>query len=339
MIAPTCPHCGKPVDQGRHVKIGSGGGQDEYGSRYVEMRWRCDEVLCSECGAPAYYRATQPHSDRFFCTHACANEHALRKTFRFSLKTLAGAMAVLALLLLSGCASLTHEPGTPSGGPYCIQRGGDPEPACYPTEAARSEAWHRREAEARQAWTAEHPKESRAIAAEQAQARDDFEARQRRQREESDADAAARATVEEERTAERAADAEARQAEAIRIDLARQRTADPAYAVPALSALLCREQARETEFRDDLQRQARIQAISGVVAKRERSSLAAGLVDAQDRAYRLRTRLRTIGGGSSLPCASVAPLLACRAGDEFACRSEPSARDKVDVLREFEREQ
>ena len=43
MIAPTCPHCGKPVDQGRHIKIGTGGGQDESGSSYVETRWRCDE--------------------------------------------------------------------------------------------------------------------------------------------------------------------------------------------------------------------------------------------------------------------------------------------------------
>jgi hypothetical protein len=86
MIAPTCPHCGKPVDQGRHTKIGSGGGQDESGARYVETRWRCEEstpTKCAGCGGIAHYRAT-PQKDLFFCTYACASDYAEKKAVRFS---------------------------------------------------------------------------------------------------------------------------------------------------------------------------------------------------------------------------------------------------------------
>jgi hypothetical protein len=165
--ASPCPHCGKPVDQGRHTKIGSGGGQDESGSRYVEARYRCDEVFCCNCAAPAYLRAT-PLADLFFCTHACANDYAVRKTVRFSLKTLAGGLALLAMLL-PGCAALSREPGSPYGGAYCTQRGGDPEPACYPTETERSAAWHQREAEGRKAWDTEHPAEVQARETERRQ--------------------------------------------------------------------------------------------------------------------------------------------------------------------------
>lgn len=56
------------------------------------------------------------------------------------------------------------------------------------------------------------------------------------------------------------------------------------------------------------------------------------------RLLRLRAML-AVGAAQPLPCAAVASLLACRAGDEMACRSEPVARDSVDVLREVEREQ
>lgn len=241
-----------------------------------------------------------------------------------------------ALALLPGCAALTHEPGTPYGGAYCTQRGGDPEPACYPSEAERAAAWREREAEGRLAWAAAHPEETKALAEERARATSDFEARQRAQAQEADGLAAARVQDDSDRAAARAAEAAAREAEAARLELARQRTTDPAYAIPALSALICQQQAREAEFRADLKREARISAISGVIDKRSRSSLAAGVVDAQDRAAKLRQRLHAVGA-APLPCVAVAPLLACRVREE-ACRSDPSARDQVDVLREIERQ-
>jgi hypothetical protein len=253
-------------------------------------------------------------------------------------QTFRSALASLLALLLTGCASLTHEPGTPYGGAYCTQRGGDPEPACYPSEADRSAAWHQREAEGRKAWAAEHPAEARAEAAERAHLASDFQARQRAEVQVTADLAAARVQEADDREAARAAEDQARQAEAARLELACQRTADPTYAIPALSALLCQQQAREAEFRADLQREARITAISGVVDKRSRSSLAAGVVDAQDRSGRLRQRLRAVGVTQPLPCAAIATLLACRAGDELACRSDPSARGVVDVLQQIERE-
>jgi hypothetical protein len=239
--------------------------------------------------------------------------------------------------LLTGCASLTHEAGTPYGGAYCTQRGGDPEPACYPSEAERSAAWHQRETEGRQAWAAEHPEEAQTEADERARIASDFQARQRIQAQAEADQAAARVQDARDRADARATENEARAAEATRLELARQRTAEPAYAVPALSALLCQQQDREASFRRDLQREARITAISGVIDRKSRSSLAAGVVDAQDRTAALRQRLRAVGG-QPLPCAAVAPLLACRTGDEMACRAEPRARDKVDVLRQIETE-
>jgi hypothetical protein len=242
----------------------------------------------------------------------------------------------LAIALLTGCAALSHEPGTPYGGAYCNQRGGDPEPACYPSEAERAAAWRLRETEGRRAWAAEYPQEAREMAEERARADLDFEASKLAQAQEAADLAAARVQADQDRAAARAADAAARDAEAARLELARQRVAEPAYAVPALSALLCREKVREAEFRADLQREARITTISGVVNKGARSSLAVGVVDAQDRAARLRGQLRAVGASQPLPCAAVAPLLACRAREE-ACRSDPSARDQTDVLLEIER--
>jgi colicin import membrane protein len=244
---------------------------------------------------------------------------------------------LIAVLLLPSCAALSHEPGTPYGGAYCSQRGGDPEPACYPSEAERAAAWRQREAEGRRAWAAEHPAEARAAAEERARATTDFDAGQRDQAREAADLAAARVQADHDRAAARAAAAAARDAEASRLDLARQRTADPAFAVPALSALLCRQKAREAEFRSDLQREARITTISGVVNKAARSSLAAGVVDAQDRAAKLRQRLRAVGNAQPLPCAAVAPLLVCRAHEE-ACRADTSTRDVLDVMREIERD-
>lgn len=238
-------------------------------------------------------------------------------------------------LLLPACASLTQEPGTPYGGAYCTQRGGDPEAACYPSEAERAAAWRQREAEGRLAWAAAHPEEARALAAERARIAADFEAQQRAQAQAETDQATARVREAEDRAAARAADQQTREDAAARLELARQRTADPTYAGPALSALLCQQQAREAEFRADLKRETRISAISGVIDKRSRSSLAAGVVDAEDRSARLQERLRAVGA-ATLPCAAVAPLLACRAGNELACR-EPGARDQVDVLREIER--
>lgn len=132
-----------------------------------------------------------------------------------------------ALALLAGCASLTHEPGTPYGGAYCTQRGGDPEPACYPSEAERAAAWREREAEGRRAWAAARPEEAKALAEERARATSDFEARQRAQAQEADDLAAARVQADDDRAAARAAEATAREAEAARLELARQRAADP----------------------------------------------------------------------------------------------------------------
>lgn len=248
----------------------------------------------------------------------------------------AHAALVIFLPIFTGCAALSHEPGTPYGGAYCTQRGGDPEPTCYPSEAERAAAWREREAEGRRAWAAEHPAEARAEAEERARIARDFEAGQRAQAQEEAAHVAARAQEADDRAAARAAGATAREAEAHRLELARQRTTDPAFAVPALSALLCRQKAREAEFRAELQREARITTISGVVNKGARSSLAAGVVDAQDRAARLRLRFRAVGAARSLPCATAAPLLACHAREE-ACGSDASARDVADVMREIER--
>jgi hypothetical protein len=223
--------------------------------------------------------------------------------------------APLLLLLLTGCAALSHEPGTPDGGAYCTQRGGDPEAACYPSEAERAAAWRQREAEGRLAWAAEHPEEARGLAAERARIASDFATQQRAQADAASAEAAARVQEADDRAAARAAEDQAREAAAARLELARQRTSDPAYAGPALSALLCQQ----------------------LIDKRSRSSLAAGVVDAQDRAARLRERLRAVGVGQPLPCAAVAPLLACRARKE-TCGSDPSARDAADVMRQIEGE-
>lgn len=87
--------------------------------------------------------------------------------------------------------------------------------------------------------------------------------------------------------------------------------ADKAYAVPAISAIMCSIQDELAGLRADLAREQRVTATSGVTNLSARDEIGREIVDSQDELAGWRAALQRFGA-AQLPCKAVAGIVACR---------------------------
>jgi hypothetical protein len=232
-------------------------------------------------------------------------------------------VAVLGL----GCAELlpSTDPGTTGGGKYCNQLPHE-EPACYPTEAERAAAWKqlqeaRRppgEAEAEQA-----QKDAALAAGLAAIAERDRVRAEERQREEDQKQA--RAAEREREAQERAAKEQAEQAR--RAEVARMAT-EKAYAVPAISAIMCSIDDEVADLRQQLDREKRVAALGGATSLGDRHRISSDIVDDTDELKVWGASLKRFGA-TRLPCKDVAGIAKCRENEQKDC--DPAHRDAAAV--------
>jgi hypothetical protein len=212
--------------------------------------------------------------------------------------------ATLLVGALSACSVMQLGPaGSPSGGPYCFQEPGKPD-ACYQSESERAAGQSQRQ-EALRAEETRKGEASRApiFSAESPQGK--------RYREEAEAKAAA--VVERDRVfAERhAAEDAKRQADAARAAELHAKARDPAYAVPAISAIMCSIQDEIVGLKADLAHEKRVTAVGGVVNLSARDEAANDIVDDTDELKTWGQALKRFGA-TQLPCKEVASIVACR---------------------------
>jgi hypothetical protein len=86
---------------------------------------------------------------------------------------------------------------------------------------------------------------------------------------------------------------------------------DPAYAVPAISAIMCSIQDEMAGLKADLAHEKRVTAASGVVNLGARDAAGNDLVSDQEELTTWRAALKRYGA-APLPCAEVASIVACR---------------------------
>jgi len=214
---------------------------------------------------------------------------------------------VTALGVAFGACSITQTgpAGSPSGGPYCFQEPGKPD-ACYPTQAERFTAQSQRNKaindEQREKAEAEDVK-----AANGGEVNGLVRADNERRAERVAADKH-RDEVFAERAAQRQRDDDANAARAAELKLM---AADKAYAVPAISAIMCSIQDEIAALKADLAHEKRVTAIGGVVNLSARDEAANDIVDDTDELKTWGQALKRFSA-TQLPCKQVAPIVACR---------------------------
>lgn len=204
-------------------------------------------------------------------------------------------------LFAVGCSAFAPAPpGTPEGGEYCFGPKTGLE-HCYPTVAERASARAQRE------------QEERALAEERIKAervKEDAARAEyiRKEQEAADAKTRERDAVLAERNRKRDAEKAAEVAHAAKIH---EMALDKAYAVPAISAIICSIQDELKELKADLTREKRVTAVGGVVNLSARDEVANGIVSDTDELAEWRKALKRYGA-KELPCKDVAPIVACR---------------------------
>jgi hypothetical protein len=207
-----------------------------------------------------------------------------------------------------GCAETGQE--------YCITSPSAPF-ACYSTAAERDT----RRAELERARVDLVAAGARADEIERAARRSELDEEARKAAAEREA---AEVTAGERRLAQQAelAEREARTARA------QGRLNDPAYAGPALSALLCERERDLAELRVTEVRESRIEYDSGVRSLAARRAIVVEREKYEGEAFAYRKGLARIGAKRA-PCAAVQPAIECFLRSR--CET-PAARDTADVM-------
>ncbi len=206
--------------------------------------------------------------------------------------------------LVLACSVLQVGPaGSPSGGSYCFQEPGKTD-ACYPSESERAAGQSARQ----EAIRADETRKAQAAAALPAGEEPGLQRAARLERERRQAEVAERDRVFAERHA--AEDAK-KQADSERAAELHTKAQDPAYAVPAISAIMCSIQDEITGLRADLAHEKRVTAIGGVVNLSARDEAANDIVDDTDELKTWGQALKRFSA-TQLPCKQVAPIVACR---------------------------
>lgn len=201
-------------------------------------------------------------------------------------------------IALAGCGALLPGPaGSPEGGDYCIEKVGRPK-ACYQTPDERSRA--------------QDDADRAEVAAQLEKDHREQDARWARAQAEQKAQAESRFAEKMDALAERNAakqsfaDAEAAQRAEIH-----QRASDRAYAVPAISAIMCSIQDEIVGLKADLAHEKRVTAIGGVVNLSARDEAANDIVDDTDELKTWGQALKRFGA-TQQACKEVAAIVACR---------------------------
>ena len=205
---------------------------------------------------------------------------------------------------LMGCAALQLGPaGSPSGGPYCFQGPGKPE-ACYQSESERATAQSRRQSDIEDEAKRKREAELAAHAGEESP-------QQRAWREQEEANVAEHAERDRVFADRHVAEDARRAADASRTAELHAMAQDPAYAVPAISAIMCSIQEEIVGLKADLAHEKRVTAVGGVVNLSARDEAANDLVNDTDELSTWKAALKRYGA-TQLPCKDVAPIVACR---------------------------
>lgn len=212
-----------------------------------------------------------------------------------------------------GCAALlpSTDPGTPGGGKYCNRIPHEDELQCYPTERERAAAFHGQAAPASPEQLAAQRTRLAEVAAQLAEVA--------AQQERLDQVRVAEAQRREDEKASREADRERREQERAQKDQAdkdrgaevARMAADKAYAVPAISAIICTIQDEMADDRASLDREKRVAAIGGATDLHARHELSSELVEDADELKVWRAALRRFGG-SLVPCKDLVGVIKCR---------------------------
>jgi hypothetical protein len=188
--------------------------------------------------------------------------------------------SLLLVLSLTGCAETAVQ--------HCARSAARGVDECFATPAERDAYIAAdRDQRARRIAAESHVRMAERARLEKEQS--DAEARQR-----EEAEAAYRERVEAEREARRVKDE--------REATARQRAMAPAWAVPALSALICESQSNLTELGAETQQQGRIEANGGVKDLRARREIAESVEEQRSAISRRRAVLRDRFGARPSAC-------------------------------------
>ncbi|HTA90328.1 MAG TPA: hypothetical protein VK745_12150 [Polyangiaceae bacterium] len=93
---------------------------------------------------------------------------------------------------------------------------------------------------------------------------------------------------------------------------------DKAYAVPAISAIMCSIDDELADLREQLAREKRVSVIGGVTSLGDRHEISSNIVDDTDELAVWRASLKRFASGR-LPCKDVAPIARCRKSDLTDC--------------------
>lgn len=196
-----------------------------------------------------------------------------------------------------------------------------PKLACYPTEDARAAAAHSYQESQRPAGEVE----AQVALMQKSQA--EMEERERKHLAELKQQDNERAARREQYEQEKRESAQKEQARLARQAEVARMAKDKDYAVPAISAIVCIINEDLADLRQQMTREQRVAAISGVTSLKDRREISSAMVDATDELKVWQTSLRRYGA-TALPCKSVAGVIACHR-ETPDC--DQSSRDAADV--------
>lgn len=228
--------------------------------------------------------------------------------------------AALGLTLL-GCAAAYGSPGTPSGGPFCLQSGQEPI-SCFESEQARAEVLRDRDAADRADSEQEATKR---LAGQKAELETVLQARIDEQKREDDAHQAYLARAAEHDQVERAE----RGTKAARAAEVKRLASDPAVAGRAISGIICTIEDELVRLHDQLGREKRATKLGGVTNLTARDSVASEIVDDEGEIKGWKAALKRVGAPQT-PCAEVTGVYACRLNPAQCTAAD---RDAGDVWR------
>ncbi len=148
-----------------------------------------------------------------------------------------------------------------------------------------------------------------------------------------------RASAEQEREMEERREAEhtaKEEADERRMEI-RGKAADPQYAVPVISAIICDEQALIRSYKEDLARENAVTRSSGVTDLGNRRAIGEGMQSAKERIAEWKAALRKNHRAAPKACSDVESVVACKRRD--ACNEVDKELAEIwsladDVLRD-----
>lgn len=224
------------------------------------------------------------------------------------------------LCLAAGCGMQLNAESSGFGGDdkkYC-SRADDGQKVCFATEEERVADYQRRQREHVAAHRSELDARAAGIKADDHRRSAEHEAQQHKVR----ADAIAYEEKREAARLEHQKQQEAATQEAqAKKDRIRAMAGDKAYAVPVLSAMICRMEAENRSYAEDMQREKRVTAASGVMNLKDRRDIAESVDGNRSEITRLTALLRSRHGAARMPCKDVWPIVECN-DDAKNCTGE-----------------